>query len=144
MENTLSEALQAFKDLRKYQLSDEWKALEAGLVEANTNTEKAIMESKGDTKIKFSTHCVMWARQELYTAFLQKIKDDKAAYLREMLVKEIDAIYSQILYKVFDDNTMTSLDTPFFSKTDLLRFDLKSISYLQSLLQNTINTLDPN
>lgn len=144
MENTISDHLKAFKDLRNYEVSKEWKKLSELLVKMNTETEEKIMDSRGDTEITFSTHCVMWARQELYSNFLKKIKDEKAEYLRELLVKEIDAILSQILYKVFDDSTMTSLDTPFFSKTDLMRFDLKSIAYLQGLLPNTIATLDPN
>lgn len=86
----------------------------------------------------------MWARKKLYDKFLEEIKDEKAEYLREILVKEIDAILSQILYKVMDEMTGTSLDTPVFSKTDLLRFDIKSFYYLKSLLENTISTLDPN
>jgi hypothetical protein len=85
----------------------------------------------------------MWARQELYDKFLKDIKDEKAEYLRELLVKEIDAILSQILYKVMDEMGV-SLDSPIFSKTDLLRFDVKSFHYLKSLLKNTIATLDPN
>lgn len=85
----------------------------------------------------------MWARQKLYTKFLEEIKDESASYLRELLIKEIDAILSQILYKVMDEMGV-SLDSPVFSKTDLLRFDIKSFYYLKSLLPNTIATLDPN
>lgn len=85
----------------------------------------------------------MWARQELYTKFVEEIKDEKASYFKEMLIKEIDAILSQILYKVMDEMGV-SLDSPLFSKTDLLRFDVKSFHYLKNLLRNTIDTLDPN
>jgi hypothetical protein len=142
-ENTISDELKAYKDLRNYQQSDEWKKLDQELIDCVTAAEKQIMESKGDTKIVKSTHCVMWARQDLYSKFLDKITDDNGAYLKEMIVKEIDAILSQILYKVMDEMGV-SLDNPIFSKTDLIRFDIKSFYYLKSLLENTIATLDPN
>lgn len=143
MANNISDELKAYKDLRAYEQSEEWQKLLLQLDECINVAEKKIMDSKGDTKIVKSTHCVMWARQELYDKFLKDIKDEKAEYLRELLVKEIDAILSQILYKVIDD-MWVSLDAPIFSKTDLLRFDVKSFHYLKSLLGNTIATLDPN
>lgn len=142
-ENTISDELKAYKDLRNYEQSEEWKKLDAELTDCVTAAEKQIMESKGDTKIVKSTHCVMWARQELYSKFTDKITDENGVYFKEMIVKEIDAILSQILYKVMDEMGV-SLDSPVFSKTDLLRFDIKSFYYLKSLLGNTIATLDPN
>lgn len=142
-ENTISDELKAYKDLRTYEQSDEWKQLDKELTDCVTIAEQKIMESKGDAKITKSTHCVMWARQELYSKFTDKIVDEKGEYFKEMIIKEIDAILSQILYKVMDEMGV-SLDTPVFSKTDLLRFDIKSFYYLKSLLANTIATLDPN
>lgn len=142
-ENIISDELKAYKDLRAYELSDEWIQLDKELADCVTVAEQKIMESKGDTKITKSTHCVMWARQELYSKFTDKIVDEKGAYFKEMIIKEIDAILSQILYKVMDEMGV-SLDSPVFSKTDLLRFDIKSFYYLKSLLGNTIATLDPN
>lgn len=139
----ISDELKAYKDLRAYEQSEEWIKLDKGLDEAINVAEQKIMDSKWDTKIVKSTHCVMWARQELYTKFVEEIKDEKASYFKEMLIKEIDAILSQILYKVMDEMGV-SLDSPLFSKTDLLRFDVKSFHYLKNLLRNTIDTLDPN
>lgn len=139
----ISDELKAYKDLRAYELSDEWKKLDKGLDDAINVAEQKIMDSKWDTKIVKSTHCVMWARQELYSKFVEEIKDEKASYFKEMVIKEIDAILSQILYKVMDEMG-ASLDAPIFSKTDLLRFDIKSFYYLKNLLRNTIDTLDPN
>lgn len=141
-EATIADDVQAYKDLRKYEQSAEWKALLEELDKRINETEQKIMESRWDASIVKSTHCVMWAREELYKGFLEKITDKKAAYLREVLIKEMDAILSQILYKVMDD-MWASLDTPVFSVTDLLRFDVKSLHYLKRLLSNTIDTLDP-
>lgn len=142
-ENTISDELKAYKDLRNYEQSEEWKKLDAELTECINVAEQKIMESKGDTKIVKSTHCVMWARQDLYSKFTDKITEENGAYFKEMIIKEIDAILSQILYKVMDEMGV-SLDSPIFSETDLLRFDIKSFYYLKSLLANTIATLDPN
>jgi hypothetical protein len=142
-ENTISDELKAYKDLRNYEQSEEWKKNLEQLDLAINTAEQKIMDSEWDIKINKSTHCVMWARQKLYTKFLEEIKDENASYLRELLIKEIDAILSQILYKVMDEMGV-SLDSPVFSKTDLLRFDIKSFYYLKSLLPNTIATLDPN
>ena len=142
-ENTITDELKAYKDLMNYEQSEEWKKLDVELTECVNVAEQKIMESKGDTEIVKSTHCVMWARQDLYSKFLDKITNENGAYLKEMIVKEIDAILSQILYKVMDEMGV-SLDSPIFSKTDLIRFDIKSFYYLKSLLGNTIATLDPN
>ena len=141
-EATIADDVQAFKDLRKYETSDEWKALDAELDTRINETEQKIMWSRWDANIIKSVHCVMWAREELYKGFMDKITDKKAEHLKKVLEGEMDAILSQILYKVVDD-IGTSLDKPVFSVTDLLRFDIKSFYYLKSLLRNTIDTLDP-
>ena len=65
-EATITDDVQAFKDLRKYETSDEWKALDSELDTRINETEQKIMASRWDANIVKSVHCVMWAREELY------------------------------------------------------------------------------
>lgn len=98
---------------------------------------------RGDCEIKHSLHVVQWLKRDIYYDFINELEPFQLAeYFKEEIVKESDAITSQILYRVCDE-TGVSLDTPQFSDTDLVRFELSTISRLKTWLPKLIDQLDP-
>lgn len=132
-----------FKDLTRYMVDKEWRSISLWLKKSINLTEQSILEKwRGDIELKYSPHDVLFRRCDLYSEVIIDLKSPKAEAFKEYLIREIDAMSSQIIFKVVD-GMGNSLDTPVYSATDMQRHDLKAFLRLEQSLQNYINSIDP-
>lgn len=135
--------IQTYKDLFKFMSSKDWEKMSEDFEIIMSDLTTKIIDKRGDCEIKHSLHVVQWAKNDIYSDFVKQLEEfPLAVYFKEEIIKEIDAIISQIIYRVADE-TGVSLDTPQFSDTDLIRFELSTYARIKSWLPKIVDTLDP-
>lgn len=134
--------LEDFKKLSKYRANTEYAEMLKEINEEIAEIEKTIEATGEDNEIKFSQNSIKRRRKEFYDRYIDKVLNDMGKRYKEKIKEQSDAIKSHLIYKTTDDFG-TSLDTPCFSSTDLLRFDIQSLVWLKGSIDDLIANLDP-
>jgi hypothetical protein len=141
-EATITDDVQAYKDLIYYEQSDEWKQLCEYFLEKVESKKNIIMESKWDIDLCKSEHDIMSNRKDIYIEVIWLVKDKKAQRFVDYFTEQVEIIDSNIV-SVSVNQFGISLDAPTYSKTDCVREDRKTYKHLSEKLRNIIDTLDP-